>query len=207
MNDGKLSSIGGVGVCWEAFLWAGPRPGKSSRGGGFILPANFGDVGKKIVFLCLRDGGRSDVTCFVVAVDKAFATDVPAGTHECGVVPLGTILGALAGKMLLPILPSFIKNLEMGAGFFTMHSPLISPDFLFFPPLFFLLPSADAAPVEVGGDFGAGLTKFGGRVTLMVLFITILKTSSKQTRRSFTIDLSWTFKHSPSQRWILISKA
>ncbi len=96
-----------------------PRPGKSSRGGGFILPANFGDVGKKIVFLHLRDGGRSDVTCFVVAVDKAFATDVPAGTHECGVVPLGMILGALAGEMLLPIFA--VLHQELGDGGWVLH--------------------------------------------------------------------------------------
>jgi hypothetical protein len=41
----------------------------------------------------------------------------------------------------------------MGARFFTMCSPSILSDFLFFLPFFFPSPSAEAAPVEVGGDF------------------------------------------------------
>ena len=95
---------------------AKPRPGKSSRGGRFVLPANFGDVGQEFILLRLRDGGRSNVTGFVVAVDKAFAADVPASAHKGGVVPLGVILGALAGKMLLPVFAVLQQELGDGGG-------------------------------------------------------------------------------------------
>ena len=92
---GSCHPLGVWGFVGRLFFGPGiakPRPGKSSRGGEVILPANFGDVGLKIVLLRLGDGGRSNVTCFVVAVNKAFATDVPAGTHEGGVIPFGMIL-------------------------------------------------------------------------------------------------------------------
>ncbi len=102
---GSCHPLGVWGFVGRLFFVPGiakPRPGKSSRGGEVILPENFGDVGLKIVLLCLGGGGRSDVTCFVVAVNKAFITDVPAGTHEGRVVPFGTILRALSSKVFLP---------------------------------------------------------------------------------------------------------
>ena len=92
---GSCHPLGVWGFAGRLFFGPGiakPRPGKSSRGGEVILPANFGDVGLKIVLLRLGDGGCSNVTCFVVAVNKAFATDVPAGTHEGKVIPFETIL-------------------------------------------------------------------------------------------------------------------
>ncbi len=92
---------------------------KSSRVEEVILPANFGDVGLKIVLLRLGDGGLFNVTCFVVAVGKAFAMDVPAGTHECGVVPHRTNFGALAGEMLLPNFA--ILHQELGDGGWICH--------------------------------------------------------------------------------------
>ncbi len=98
---------------------AEPRPVKSSRVEEVILPANFGDVSLKNVLLCLGDGGRSNVTCFVVTVGKAFATDVPAGTHECGVIPHGMNLGALAGEMLLPNFT--VLHQELGDGGWVCH--------------------------------------------------------------------------------------
>ena len=42
------------------------------------------------------------MTGFIFAVDKAFCMDGPASTHEGGVIPLGTILGVLSGKILPP---------------------------------------------------------------------------------------------------------
>ncbi len=119
---GSCHPLGVWGFVGRLFFGPGiakPQPGKSSRGGEVILLANFGDVGLKIVLFCLGDGGRSDVTCFVVAVNKAFTTDVPAGTHECGVVPLGTNFGALAGEMLLPIFA--VLHQELGDGGWVLH--------------------------------------------------------------------------------------
>ena len=77
---------------------AKPRPWKSSRGGRFVLPANFGDVGQEIVLLRLRDGRRSNVTGLVVAIAETFPVYVPAGAHEGVVVPLGTIPCAFSCK-------------------------------------------------------------------------------------------------------------
>ncbi len=82
---GSCHPLGVWGVVGRLFFGTGiakPRPVKSSRVEEVILPANFGDVGLKNVLLCLGDGGRFNVTCFVVAVGKAFAADVPVGTHE-----------------------------------------------------------------------------------------------------------------------------
>jgi hypothetical protein len=56
------------------------------------LLANFPKVGLEFVAFCLGNGARPHVTSLVVAVNKAFATHVPAGAHEGGVVPLGAIL-------------------------------------------------------------------------------------------------------------------
>jgi hypothetical protein len=114
---GSCHLLGVWGFVGRLFFGPGiakPRPGKSSQGGEVILPANFGDVGLKIVLLCLGDSRRSNVTCFVVAVNKAFATDVPASTHEGGVVPFGMILRALSSKVFLPGLA--ILHQEFGDG-------------------------------------------------------------------------------------------
>jgi hypothetical protein len=92
---GSCHPLGVWGFVGRLFFGPGiakPRPGKSSQGGEVILPANFGDVGLKNDLLCLGDGRRSDVTCFVVAVNRAFSMDVPAGTHEGRVILFGTIL-------------------------------------------------------------------------------------------------------------------
>ncbi len=58
------------------------------------------------------------MTCFVVAVNKAFSTDVPTGAHESGVVPFGTILGAFSGKVLLPIFDVLHQKLGDGGNVF-----------------------------------------------------------------------------------------
>ena len=119
---GSCHPLGVWGFVGRLFFGPGiakPRPVKSSRVEEVILPANFGDVGLKNVLLRLGDGGRSNATCFVVAVGKAFATDVPAGTHECGVVPHGTNFGALAGKMLLPNFA--VLHQELGDGGWVRH--------------------------------------------------------------------------------------
>ncbi len=177
-----------------------PRPGKSGRGGGGVLPENLGDVGLEFFLLLWVNGARPHVTCFVVAVNEAFTTDVPTGAHESGVVSFGTILGEFSSKVLLPIFAILFKNSEMGAKFLVMRSPSTLPDFLFFPS--FHLPSSPAGVtlLEVGEILGVGLTKFGGRVVFMVLFITISKTLSKEMRRLFTINRSSNLTHSPSQR-------
>ncbi len=119
MDYGEFCPWGFWGFVGRLFFGPGvakPRPGKSSRDGRFVLPENFGDVGQEVILLCLRDSGRSNVTGFVVAVDKAFATDVPASTHKGGVVSLGAILGALAGKMLLPVFTVLQQELRDGGG-------------------------------------------------------------------------------------------
>ena len=82
---------------------AKPRPEKSSRGGRCVPPAYFGDVCQEFILLRLRDSGCSNMAGSVVAVNKAFATDVPASTHEDCVVPHGAIPGALVGEMFLPV--------------------------------------------------------------------------------------------------------
>ncbi len=49
---------------------------------------------------------------------------------------MGRALEHLPAKCFFQILPSFIKNSEMGAGFVTCHVPLILSDFIFVPPFF-----------------------------------------------------------------------
>ena len=97
-----------TGSCrpWRLFFGPGvakPRPGKSSQGGWCVFPAYFGNVCPECILFIFRDSGCTNVAGFVGTVDKAFATDVPASTHEDFVVPLGAIVGALAGKMFFPV--------------------------------------------------------------------------------------------------------
>jgi hypothetical protein len=132
--------MGVVGVCREAFFGPGiakPRPGKSSRGGRFVLPANFGDVGREFILLRLRDGRCSNVTGFVVAVNKAFAADVLASAHKGGVIPLGAILGAPAGKMLFPVFVVLQQELGDGGGVLGDALPVDVSWLPLLPPLLF----------------------------------------------------------------------
>ncbi len=50
------------------------------------------------------------MSSLVVAVNEKFATDVPAGAHEGGVVPLGAILRAFPHKIALPDLAFLQKK-------------------------------------------------------------------------------------------------
>ncbi len=54
------------------------------------------------------------MTSLVVAVNEAFATDVPADVHEGGVVPLGAILRAFPQKIALPDLAFLQKKFRDG---------------------------------------------------------------------------------------------
>ncbi len=115
------------GVVGRLFFGPGiakPRPGKSGQGGGFVLPANYCKVGLEFFVLCWGNGARSYMTSFVVAVNEAFALDVPAGAHKSGVVPLGTIFGAFPGKMLLPILAILYQKLGDGGNVFDQTLPV-----------------------------------------------------------------------------------
>jgi hypothetical protein len=71
------------------------QPGKSCRKSwSRVLSADFREVGLELIACC-------DVARLVVAVNKAFAADVPAGTHPF-FAPLGWIPGAFSGKVALP---------------------------------------------------------------------------------------------------------
>jgi hypothetical protein len=120
------------------------------------------------------------VTSLVVAVNKAFATKVPAGAHEGGVVPFGAILQAFPCKIALPDLAFLQKKFVDGGSVFGDCSPLTLSDFLFFPPFCFPSSPGGMTVVAVDGFLGGGSIKLGGRVTLAELFMTISKTSSKQ---------------------------
>ncbi len=54
------------------------------------------------------------MACLVVAVDKAFAMDPPAGTHESGVIPFGAIPQAFSCKIAPPVF-AFLQ-LKFGDG-------------------------------------------------------------------------------------------
>jgi hypothetical protein len=100
--------VGGfIGWLFFGLGIAESRPGKSGQRGGGVLLANFFNVGLDFIVLCLGKGARPHVTSLVVAVDKAFGTDVPAGAHEGGFIPLGTILCAFPCKIMLPNLALF----------------------------------------------------------------------------------------------------
>ncbi len=58
------------------------------------------------------------MTSLVVAVNKAFALDVPAGAHEGGVVPLEAILQAFPCKIALSDLAFLQKKFRDGGGVF-----------------------------------------------------------------------------------------
>jgi hypothetical protein len=57
-------------------------PWKSGRRGGGVLPANFFEVGLEFIALRGGDGKCPHVTSFIVAINKAFSTDVPADAHS-----------------------------------------------------------------------------------------------------------------------------
>jgi hypothetical protein len=120
---------------------------------------------------------------------------------------LGRSFKHFPAKSPFQILLSFRRNLEMGAAFLMIRSPSTSSDFLFFPPFCFPSSPEGVTVVMVDNFLGGELIKLGVRVTLMELFMTISKTSSKQTRRSLTIKWLPNFLHSPSQRWMRISMA
>ena len=90
------------------------RPGKSDQGRGGVLLANFVEVFLEFAMLCLGNGTRPHVACLVVAVDKAFGTDVPAGAHEGGVVPLGAIHRAFPCKIAFPVFVFFHQKFPFG---------------------------------------------------------------------------------------------
>jgi hypothetical protein len=127
------------------------------------------------------------VACLIVAVDKAFGTGVPGGTHEGGVVPRGGSIEHCPEKLCFQFLPSFIRNFEMWAAFF---GDALLFGFVRLPslPLSLLLAVMPRHGVGSGNGFlGGDLIKLGGRITVRELFITILKTLSKETRRLLTI--------------------
>ena len=116
VNDGQIGwddwwitwscdpvGIGGL-VGW-LFLRPGitkPRPGKSGRrSGSRVLPMDLCDVGLELVAFRLGDSTCSNVARLVVAVDEAFAADVPAGAHPF-FAPLRSVAGAFSSKVLLP---------------------------------------------------------------------------------------------------------
>ena len=72
------------------------RPGESGRGGGGALPANLIEIFLEFGALCLGNGTCSYMACLVVADKEAITTNVPAGAHEEGVVPLGAISRAFS---------------------------------------------------------------------------------------------------------------
>ncbi len=78
--------------------------------------ANFFKISLEFVTLCLGNGARPNVACLVVAVNKAFGTDVPAGAHEGGVVPLGAIFRAFPCKIVFPVLAFLHQKLGDGGG-------------------------------------------------------------------------------------------
>jgi hypothetical protein len=79
-------------------------PGKSHQGGGVVLLVNFFEIFLEFGMLCLGNIAHPHVACLVVAVNKAFGMDVPAGAHEGGVIPLGAIHRAFPCKILFPVL-------------------------------------------------------------------------------------------------------
>ena len=90
------------------------QPGKSCRKSwSRVLSADLHEVGLELITFRLGDGACRDVARLVVAVDEAFTTDVPAGTHPI-VAPLGSISGAFSGKVALPDFALFHQ--EFGDG-------------------------------------------------------------------------------------------
>ena len=77
--------------------------------------ADLREVGLELITFRFGDGACCDVARFVVAVDEAFAADVPASTHPF-VAPLGSIPGAFSSKVALPYFALFHQEFSDGRG-------------------------------------------------------------------------------------------
>jgi hypothetical protein len=77
--------------------------------------ADLREVGLELITFRLGDGACRDVVRLVVAVNEAFAADVPAGTHPF-VAPRGSILGAFSGKVVFPDFALFHQEFGDGRG-------------------------------------------------------------------------------------------
>jgi hypothetical protein len=211
-NWWKMWSCNPLGVGgFVGWLFFGPgiiksRPGKSGRRGGGVLLANFFKVGLEFIALCLGNGARPHMTSLVVAANKAFGADVPAGAHGGGFIPLGTIPCAFPCKIMVPNLALFHQEFGDGGEVLDNVLPFNFVGLPFFPS--FPLPSFPGVTVVAFvGFLGGGLLKLGGRMTLRELFMTISKTLPKQTRLLLTIKRLPNFWHSPSKCWMQISVA
>ena len=130
-------------------------PGKSHQRGGVVLLVNFFEIFLEFGMLCLGNIAHPHVACLVVAVNKAFDMDVPAGAHEGGVIPLGAIHRAFSCKILFPVLGD-------GGGIFGDAFPFGFVQ-LPFPPLPFTCRCALVwGWVQAMGSW-EGLDKIGGK--------------------------------------------
>ncbi len=139
-----------------------PRPGKSGRrSGSRVLPTDLCDVGLELAAFRLGDSTCSKVARLVVAVDEAFAADVPAGAHPF-FAPLRSVAGAIfPAKSRFQISPCFIKNSVIGSVFLVMRASSSSPLFLFISfvfPFFFVVPGPGGCDRRV---FGIGFDEVG----------------------------------------------
>ncbi len=80
--------------------------------------ANVVEIGLESSALGLGNGASPHVTSLVVAVNKAFGTDVPAGVHEGFFISLGTIPSAFPCKITLPNLAFFHQEFDDGGRVF-----------------------------------------------------------------------------------------
>jgi hypothetical protein len=122
------------------------------------------------------------MTGLVVAIAETLPADVPAGTHEGVVVPLGTVPHAFFCKIALLKLIILHEKSHDGDGVFDYA---LFSDFIGLPLV--VLPLSVVPWLGVGvslgvGFLGDGLIKLAGRVTLRELFSTVSRTLSKQTR-------------------------
>jgi hypothetical protein len=106
-----------------------------------------------------------NVTGLVVAITEAFPVDVPAGTHEGIVVPLGTIPCAFTCKMELPNLIVLHEKICDGGGIFddTLPSGFVRLHFIIIP--LSIIPWC-------GGEFGHW--RFWERVLNLCLTLTLM---------------------------------